>query len=216
MIDKTNMPSVQHQLKLEAVSIRLHGETLVSLDTTLTGGDIITVMGPSGSGKSSLLAYLAGFLPPVFEASGRIWLDDVDVSGMAAEQRGIGLLFQDSLLFPHMTVAGNLRFALPAGTRDKKAWIEDSLKSVGLSGYGERDPDTLSGGQKARVALVRLLLSQPHAVLLDEPFSKLDAHLRGETRALVFAQLRAAGLPTVLVTHDAEDAKAAGGVIVSL
>ena len=164
----------------------------------------------------SLLALVAGFLAPVFQSSGSVLLDGRDVLALPAEQRRIGLLFQDPLLFPHLSVGGNLRFALPAGTPDKDARVHAALAAVGLEGYADRDPDTLSGGQKSRVALQRLLLSEPHAVLLDEPFSRLDAGLRRDVRALVFSTLKRAGLPTLMVTHDPEDAEAAGGRIVNL
>lgn len=203
-------------LNLDNIHLALAGKTLVQLTSEIRGGEILTVMGPSGSGKSSLLAYLAGFLAPAFSASGDVWLNGVKVTALPAERRQIGLLFQDPLLFPHLSVAGNLRFALPADTRDKNAAICSSLEEVGLAGFAERDPATLSGGQKSRVALQRLLLSKPQAVLLDEPFAKLDLQLRREIRQQVFSLLRAAGLPTLLVTHDAEDAADAGGAVIEL
>ncbi len=205
-----------HQLILEKLSIRLAGRELLALDASICGGEVLTVMGPSGVGKSSLLAYIAGFLSPAFEASGLIRLDGEQLNNLPAEQRHIGLLFQDALLFPHLSVGGNLRFALPTGTQNKSLRIREALESIGLAGFESRDPDTLSGGQRARVALQRLLLSEPRAVLLDEPFSRLDAHLRRDTRELVFARLKAAGLPAIMVTHDAEDAEAAAGPVIHL
>ncbi|APE30182.1 ABC transporter ATP-binding protein [Halomonas aestuarii] len=205
-----------HRLDLDDVRIRLGGQTLVALDARIGPGEVLTVMGPSGSGKSTLLAYLAGFLAPEFQATGRILLDGRDLGDLPAERRGIGLLFQDPLLFPHLSVAGNLRFGMPRATADKAARVEQALARIGLADYGHRDPATLSGGQKARVALMRLLLSAPCAVLLDEPFSKLDTHLRQEMRQLVFDRLREAGLPSLLVTHDREDAAAAGGRVIEL
>lgn len=203
-------------LTLQQVQIHLQENLLVSVDRTIAAGEIFTVMGPSGSGKSSLLAYIAGFLDPVFRASGRIRVGDMDVTRLPAEQRRIGLLFQDPLLFPHLSVAGNLRFALPQTEANKEQTIHDNLCKVGLDGFAERDPATLSGGQQSRVALLRLLLSRPRAVLLDEPFNKLDADLRREFREQVFGQLRQSGLPTILVTHDREDAEAAGGEVLAL
>lgn len=206
----------EHRLELENIHICLEGKQLLALDAEIRGGEVLTVMGPSGVGKSSLLAYLAGFLAPVFEASGLIRLDGEVINDLPAEQRHVGLLFQDALLFPHLSVGGNLRFALPAATQDKAGRIEQALASIGLEGFAERDPETLSGGQRSRVALQRLLLSQPRAVLLDEPFSRLDTHLRREVREFVFAGLKAAGLPAIMVTHDAEDAEAAGGRVIQL
>lgn len=203
-------------LKLEAIHLAIAGRTLLEITTEVTACNILTVMGPSGSGKSSLLAYLAGFLAPAFNASGKVWLNEQCLSDLPAERRQLGLLFQDPLLFPHMSVGDNLRFALPAATPDKQSVIAASLEAVGLAGFADRDPATLSGGQKSRVALQRVLLSNPRAVLLDEPFAKLDAPLRRELREQVFSILREAGLPTVLVTHDAEDATAAAGPIIQL
>lgn len=206
----------RHTLTLDAICIDLDGMPLIAIDTEVAPGEVLTVMGPSGSGKSTLLALVAGFLPPAFAARGRVILDGHDITALPAELRGIGLLFQDPLLFPHLSVAGNLRFGLPRRTPDKRTRIDQALAEVGLAGYGERDPATLSGGQKARIALMRLLLSEPRAVLLDEPFSKLDTHLRQEMRQLVFGRLRRAGLPSLLVTHDREDADAAGGPVIEL
>lgn len=203
-------------LHLKQIRIDLHDEQLIALDAVIQPGEILTVMGPSGSGKSTLLAYLAGFLASVFKASGEVVLHGRQLENLPAEKRRIGLLFQDPLLFPHLSVGGNLRFALPPTVADKKSVIATGLATMGLEGYAERDPATLSGGQRARVALLRLLMSKPEAVLLDEPFSKLDAHLRKEIRQQVFTSLQQAGLPGVLVTHDAEDAAAAGGRIITL
>ncbi|UYV18531.1 ATP-binding cassette domain-containing protein [Halomonas qaidamensis] len=203
-------------LTLEEVCIHLAGQALLQVNTRIAPGEVLTVMGPSGSGKSTLLAFVAGFLDSAFDAQGQVRLGEQNLLTLPAEQRGIGLLFQDPLLFPHLSVAGNLRFGLPKRTHNKQQQIAQALEQVGLAGFENRDPATLSGGQQARVALMRLLLSQPRAVLLDEPFSKLDTALRQEMRALVFGQLRKAGLPTLLVTHDEADAAAAGGPIIAL
>ena len=207
---------VSAPLRLEQISIALAERELLTMDATVAPGDVLTVMGPSGSGKSTLLAYIAGFLDPTFTANGGVWLGKRNLLSLPAEARGIGLLFQDALLFPHLSVGGNLRFGLPRNTKDKRQQVTNALEQVGLAGFEERDPATLSGGQKARVALMRLLLSTPQAVLLDEPFSTLDTALRQETRALVFSQLREAGLPALLVTHDHADADAAGGRVIEL
>lgn len=204
------------RLHIKQLTISLESETLLAIDRVIPPGDVLTVMGPSGSGKSTLLAYLAGFLSPAFTALGQLYLDEQRLDTLPAEKRGIGLLFQDPLLFPHLSVGGNLRFGLPRQSNDKHRQISHALEQVGLAGFEKRDPATLSGGQKARVALMRLLLSKPQAVLLDEPFSKLDTALRQETRSLVFGQLREAGLPALLVTHDRADADAAGGPIIEL
>lgn len=203
-------------LHLKDICICLAGRELLQVNTRIAPGEVLTVMGPSGSGKSTLLAFVAGFLDDTFDARGEVRLGEQNLLTLPAEQRGIGLLFQDPLLFPHLNVAENLRFGLPRRTPDKHQQIHQALQQIGLAGFENRDPKTLSGGQQARVALMRLLLSQPRAVLLDEPFSKLDTALRQEMRALVFGQLREAGLPTLLVTHDEADAAAAGGPIIVL
>jgi putative thiamine transport system ATP-binding protein len=206
---------MSHRLILDGIRIVLGGTPLLAVDADIGPGEVLTVMGSSGSGKSTLLAYLAGFMAPVFEAHGQVLLDGAGIVGRPAEARRIGLLFQDALLFPHLSVIGNLMFGLAPGP-GRRERAAAALADTGLAGFEDRDPATLSGGQQARVALSRLLLSDPHAVLLDEPFSKLDTNLRGEIRTLVFDRLRAAGLPTVLVTHDAADAAAAGGRVVNL
>lgn len=207
-------------LVLEGVTIRLGDAALVErLDLTLLPGEVATVMGPSGSGKSTLLAFVAGFLGAPFVASGRVLLEGRDLTHLAPEQRRVGLLFQDDLLFPHLSVGGNLMFGLRAEVRERserRRRVCDALASAGLDGFADRDPATLSGGQRARVALLRVLLSEPAALLLDEPFSKLDTALRGQFRAAVFAEAARLRLPTLMVTHDPEDAAAAGGRLVPL
>jgi putative thiamine transport system ATP-binding protein len=176
-------------------------------------------MGPSGVGKSTLLAFVGGFLGRDFSARGKIILNGRDVTALPPEERGIGLLFQDALLLPHLSVAGNLLIGLTSSVKGREArrrTVVAALAEVGLEGFADRDPATLSGGQAARVALMRTLLARPAALILDEPFSRLDAALRGQVRAVVFAEARKYGLPVLLVTHDPEDAKAAGGRVVEL
>lgn len=207
---------MSHILGLEAIRISLGGRLLLAADATVGPGQVFTVMGPSGAGKSTLLAAIAGFADPAFEITGRVLLDGEDITVLPAEDRHVGLLFQDALLFPHLSIGGNLAFGLAGRRQDRPERIARALEEIGLAGFGDRDPATLSGGERSRVALMRLLLSEPRAVLLDEPFSKLDAALRQEMRALVFGRLRDAGLPAVLVTHDAADAEAAGGTVLEL
>lgn len=206
-------------LLLDDVAIALHGAELVRLTRHVAPGAVLTVMGPSGAGKSTLLAYVGGFLDPAFSASGRVLVDGEDITALPAERRRVGLLFQDALLFPHMSVLGNLLFAVPeavASREVRRARALEALGGVDLDGLGDRDPDTLSGGQKARVALARVLLSEPRALLLDEPFSRLDAGLRRQVRELVFAKARESGLPTLMVTHDPADAEGVAGEIVTV
>jgi putative thiamine transport system ATP-binding protein len=206
-------------LELRDVAIWLNGEELLRLNAVVRPGEVLTVMGPSGAGKSTLLAYVGGFLGGDFHAGGRIVLNGRDVTALPAESRGIGLLFQDALLLPHLSVAGNLLIGLTPETKGRAARrqaAEAALAEVGLVGFGDRDPATLSGGQAARVALMRTLLARPEALILDEPFSRLDVALREQVREVVFAEARKYGLPVLLVTHDPADAEAAGGAIVEL
>lgn len=206
-------------LALEAVSLSVGGRSLFPpLTLTVAPGTVTTVMGPSGCGKSSLLAFLCGTLDPAFRATGRVRVDGEEVSDRPPEERRLGILFQDDLLFPHLSVGGNLAFALPAGMKraNRRVEIEVALEEAGLSGMGDRDPATLSGGQRTRAALMRTLLSRPRALLLDEPFARLDAELKGRMRAFVFDHAGRRGLPILLVTHDREDSEAAGGPVVTL
>jgi putative thiamine transport system ATP-binding protein len=176
-------------------------------------GEILTLMGPSGCGKSSVLAATAGTLASVSEGlqplqlEGRVQLNGRDLTALPTHLRGVGLVFQDALLFAHMTVAENLLFAVPRALppAQRQARVQQALQEADLVGLGERDPSTLSGGQRARVALMRALLAEPQALLLDEPFSKLDAALRAQLRPWVFVHVRERRIPVVLVTHDEQD-----------
>ncbi len=206
-------------LTLEAVGLSVGGRPLFApLSLTVAPGEVVTVMGPSGSGKSTLLSHLCGTLPPAFRAEGRVRLGERPLDGLPPERRRVGILFQDDLLFPHLSVGENLAFGLPAGldrsTRRRR--VEAALADARMEGFAERDPATLSGGQRARIACLRTLMADPEALLLDEPFSKLDAELRQRFRGFVFDHARDRTLPVLLVTHDPEDAAAAGGRIVRL
>jgi putative thiamine transport system ATP-binding protein len=194
-------------LELKDVSIAVYGRTLLRrLNARIGPGEVLAVMGASGSGKSSLLAWIAGTLDGPFAASGEMRLDGRDLTPLPIRERRIGLLFQDDLLFPHMSVQDNLLFALPAGVRAQRIAASDAaLAEAGLDGFGPRLPSSLSGGQRSRVSLLRALLAQPQALLLDEPFSKLDTALRAQMREFTFSTLRKRGVPTVLVTHDEAD-----------
>jgi putative thiamine transport system ATP-binding protein len=196
-----------------------HHALVNGLQLHVPPGEILTLMGPSGCGKSSVLASIAGTLASVSEGllplqlQGTVQLNGRELAHLPTHQRGVGLVFQDALLFPHMTVAENLLFAVPVndvrGNRSnnaqRQARVQQALQEAELSGMGNRDPSTLSGGQRARVALMRALLAEPQTLLLDEPFSKLDAALRAQLRPWVFAHVRERRIPVVLVTHDEQD-----------
>jgi len=194
-------------LELSKVTISVDGRALLrGLSARVAPGDVLAVMGASGSGKSSLLAWIAGTLGAPFEASGELRLGGANLAGTPIQQRRIGLLFQDDLLFPHMSVRDNLLFALPAGDRAQRIAAADAaLAEAGLAGFGDRLPPGLSGGQRSRVSLLRALLAEPRALLLDEPFSKLDMALRSQMREFTFTALRERRVPVVLVTHDEAD-----------
>ena len=194
-------------LELIDLELSLHGRVLVpSLSAHVGAGEVLVIMGPSGSGKSSLLAFVAGLLEPPLTARGRVRLQGQDISDWPTERRRVGLLFQDDLLFPHLSVRDNLLFAARAGDRRARVrHADDALAQAGLAGMGDRAPASLSGGQRARVSLLRALLAEPQALLLDEPFGKLDAALRQQLRGFVFDTLRQRGVPTLLVTHDPQD-----------
>lgn len=204
-------------LDLRQLRVSLNGKVLAEVSAHISPATVLTVMGPSGSGKSTLLAAVIGASAPAFAVSGQILLQGRDVTHLPTAQRRIGLLFQDDVLFPHLSVAGNLGFGLPARIPrpQRRAVIEEGLAQMDLQGFADRDPATLSGGQRARVALLRTLLAEPKALLLDEPFSRLDLALREQIRILVFAAARSRGLPVILVTHDPADAAAAGGPVIS-
>ncbi len=202
-------------LVLDNVRIYAGDTLLLEVSLCIAPGEIATLMGPSGSGKSTLLDHVMGDLPRAFRATGTMRLGDETLDGKPPEARRIGVLYQDPLLFPHLSVAQNLAFGLPRGT-DRAAKINAALADIGLPDFGPRDPATLSGGQAARVALMRTLLAEPRALLLDEPFSKLDTARRDQMRRLVFDRARAAGVPILMVTHDEADAAAAGGTVIRL
>jgi putative thiamine transport system ATP-binding protein len=210
---------IEGALVLRRVRIELRGRVLCNLTFSVLPAAVTTVMGPSGAGKSTLLAFVSGTLPAPFRATGEVWLDDRRIDVLPPHERRTGILFQDDLLFPHLSVAGNLMFAIPAGLGDRahrRMLAEDALLRAGLAGFGDHDPATLSGGQRARVALLRILLSQPRALLLDEPFAKLDPALRESFRQYVLDEARSRLLPVLMVTHDPADRDAAGGQVVNL
>lgn len=194
-------------LQLNVHSLTLGNTSLVQgLHLDVPPGVVHTVMGDSGSGKSSLLAAVCGTLAPVFSFDGSITLNGQRIDTLPTERRRVGILFQEDLLFAHMTVRENLLFAVPPGPRaQREAAVTQALADLELPGFAHADPATLSGGQRARVSLMRALLAQPQALLLDEPFSRLDAALRQRMRDFVFATVRARGIPVLLVTHDTAD-----------
>lgn len=184
---------------------------LREFDLEAERGEFLALLGPSGCGKTTALRAIAGFERPqagTIEIGGEL-VCDASVPGgrwIPPEGRRVGMVFQDYALFPHLSVARNVAFGLPRNGRDRDARVRAALAMVGLEGLGERTPDQLSGGQQQRVALARALAPEPEVILLDEPFSNLDADLRAAVREDVRQILREAGATAVLVTHDQEEA----------
>ena len=202
---------------LENLQVRFRNTPLFApLNLTVQPGQIATIMGPSGCGKSTLLAAICGNLDPGFSLTGTILLGGKTLNEIDMEKRKVGILFQDDLLFPHFDVFGNMAFGLDykLAKDSKKELISSALARADLAGFEHRDIATLSGGQKARVSLLRTLLAEPEAILLDEPFSKLDQQLKSSIRDFVFNQITIMNIPALLVTHDNSDA--ASGPIIEL
>jgi len=200
-------------LIVKNLTLSLNGEPLLrNVDFSVAPGEILTLMGPSGSGKSTLFAWMVGALAENFRAAGELWLDNQRCDSLPTERRRIGILFQDALLFDHFSVGQNLLLALAADVRgpQRKTQVEQALERADLAGFYTRDPATLSGGQRARVSLLRALLARPRALLLDEPFNRLDVALRADFRRWVFNELARQAIPAVLVTHDDQDTPAGG------
>jgi putative thiamine transport system ATP-binding protein len=197
-------------LVIHVKALQAAGRVLIqNLDLQVPQGAIHTVMGASGCGKSSLLAAVCGSLAPGLVFDGEISLDGQRIDTLPIERRQVGILFQEDLLFAHMTVRENLLFAVPPADRQGRAAREEKVRQglvdLDMEDFGEVDPATLSGGQRARVALMRALLAEPKALLLDEPFSKLDVALRERLRRFVFDLVARRNLPVLLVTHDEAD-----------
>lgn len=194
-------------LKLEHLTKDFNGTRAVDdVVLEITDGEFVTLLGPSGCGKTTTLRMIAGFEIPT---AGRIVLRDTDITTLPPQKRGIGMVFQNYALFPHLNVLENVAFGLKTtgvpradiGTR-----VADALERVDLAGYEKRKVQELSGGQQQRVALARAIAPQPQLILLDEPLSNLDAALRARTRTELRALLKREGITSVFVTHDQEEA----------
>jgi thiamine transport system ATP-binding protein len=196
-------------LEVRDISIRFDDRLVLDqVSLHLDDAEVVAVLGPSGCGKSTLLRVIAGLLQP---DSGSIWLEGADVTDLPPNQRGIGLMFQDEQLFPHMSVAENVAFGLRmqrAGSAEMAARTEELLGLVGLPGFGDRRVQHLSGGEAKRVALARALAPRPRVLLLDEPLTGLDRELHDRLVTDLGEVLTATRTTTLLVTHDRDEAKA--------
>jgi len=188
------------------------------LSLEIDAGEICVLTAPSGAGKSTLLRWIAGISAAGLAASGQIYLNNREIMNLPAEARRIGMMFQTPLLFPHLNVRENLGFGLPASIKGtaRKAQIKDALARAGLEDMEERDPETLSGGQQSRIALLRSLLACPEALLLDEPFSSLDDERRDQIVDFVQSEAMRLRLPVLLVSHDPRDTALATKPVVTL
>ena len=193
---------------------------LDGVDLSVGGGEFGAVLGRSGSGKTTLLRIIAGFERPDV---GEVEINGTTLSApgihVSPEDRRVGIVPQDGALFPHLTVAGNIGFGLPGSVRRSatgRSRVSELMELVGLEGLGDRMPSELSGGQQQRVAVARCLAPKPDVVLLDEPFSALDATLRTSVRRDVAAALKSSGTTTILVTHDQEEALSMASTVILL
>ena len=207
------------RLAFEDIRHDYHGQsTLDGISLAAEPGEVLCLLGPSGSGKTTLLRLAAGLEAP---RHGRILLNDQEISGprgsVPPERRGVGLMFQDFALFPHMTVFENVRFGLTALTdEDAEREARAALERVGLANYAHQYPHALSGGEQQRVALARALAPRPSVLLMDEPFSGLDSRLKDTVRDQTLAILRETRATALVVTHDAEEAMRLGDRIALL
>lgn len=202
-------------LRVEGLTRSFGGRPVVNnVSLTIAAGQVTCLLGPSGCGKSTTLRMIAGIEP---SDAGQIWLDGQLVQdgpdGLAPDRRGVGLMFQDFALFPHLSVGQNVAFGLKGDKTEIRARVEALLAQVNLVGYADKRPHQLSGGEQQRVALARALAPRPRVMLMDEPFSGLDNRLRDGIRDETIALLRESGTAVLLVTHEPEEAMRVGDEI---
>jgi len=191
-------------LKLNQLAHRYKEDWIYqNLSLEVHQGEWIALLGASGCGKTTLLRSIAGLISP---SRGAIFLDGKEITDLPPAKREIGLVFQDYALFPHMTVAANIAFGLPKSERNSGEKVKKALEEMHLGHVADRYPHTLSGGQQQRIALLRALAPNPRVMLLDEPFSGLDQHLRQRVRQETLSMLSNSGAATLIVTHDPEEA----------
>jgi thiamine transport system ATP-binding protein len=194
-------------LRVDGITVSFEGRAVLrDVSSTITTGEVVALVGPSGRGKSTLLRVIAGILRPDI---GCVEIDGIDVTATPTHARGVGMVFQDNQLFPHRSVIDNVAFGLKmrgVSRRARNASATQWLERVGLAGLDRRAVTELSGGEAKRVALARTLIAEPSVVLLDEPLTGLDRELHDRLAVDLAALLRSTGSTTLLVTHDAEEA----------
>ncbi len=200
-------------LRVESLNVS-QGDFALSADFAVQSGRHVAVIGPSGAGKSTLLGAIGGYVPI---KSGRIFVEEHDVTREPPHERGVAMLFQDGNLFPHLSLAQNVGLALRPSLRPtapERARIHAALDRVGLAGFEDRMPGDVSGGQQSRAALARVLAQAKPLVLLDEPFAALGPALRAEMLALTSALVQENGATVITITHDPKDAEAAADEVI--
>lgn len=205
-------------LFLHQISLGWPNKPLIDgFSLTIPKGQITVLQGPSGCGKSTLLSAVAGTNEASLSIEGDILLEDRLLNHLPPQERRIAILFQESLLFPHLTVAQNLGFGLPSSYRktERHKAILQALDDAGLADYGDHDPAHLSGGQKARIAMMRAMLSEPQALLMDESFASLDPELRAQFGQFVAKQIEQRQIPALLISHHDDDRAFATGEVIS-
>ena len=202
-------------LEINALEFGFDRPLVTSLCFSVPKGQIRLLHGASGCGKSTLLALISGMEIANVNWTGDIMLDGVDIGALPAHRRQVGLMYQDALLFPHLTVGENLAFGLAPSIRGKARYaaVQNALAAASLDGFGQRDPANLSGGQAARIALMRALLAAPKALLMDEAFSSLDPDLRRQFGHFMADQIKLRQIPALLVSHDVADREFATGPV---
>ena len=202
-------------LEVNSLEFGFERSLVAGLSFSVPKGQIRLLHGPSGCGKSTLLALISG--TPIIGLSwqGTIMLDGLNIGALTAHRRAVGIIYQDALLFPHLSVGENLAFGLSASIRGcaRHTAVKDALAVANLQGFAHRDPASLSGGQAARINLMRTLLAKPKALLMDESFSNLDPDLRRQFGHFVATQIKLQKIPALLVSHDVADQVYASGSV---
>lgn len=198
-------------IRLEGITVTTGDFTLHDVSLEVPEGGYALLIGPTGSGKTTLLETVAGYLPP---SKGKVWLHNEEVTALPPEKRGVGFVYQDHLLFPHLSVAGNISYGLPVTGHESR--VAELAEALGISSLLERSVERLSGGERQRVALARALAPRPSVLLLDEPFAALDPSTRASLRRTLLALQRKERVTILQVSHDFDEALRLGDLVAVL